>query len=133
MNSEEIIKSLKLTSKLMELHNENPFKVKSLNNAVFKLDKVGIDLAQAKMDELEMIDGIGKGIAQKIHELQTTNELKELNQLISITPVGVIDMLSIKGIGPKKVAQLWKELDIESTGELLYACHENRLITLKGF
>ncbi|MBL7892558.1 MAG: DNA polymerase/3'-5' exonuclease PolX [Bacteroidia bacterium] len=133
MNTEEIIKSLKLTAKLMELHNENPFKVKSISNAVFKLDKVGVDLASASLDELEQIDGIGKGIAHKIHELQTTNELKELNQLMGITPVGVIDMLTIKGLGPKKVGQLWHELNIESTGELLYACHENRLVALKGF
>jgi DNA polymerase (family 10) len=133
MNTEEIIKSLKLTSKLMELHNENPFKVKSLANAVFRLDKVNVDLASTPLEELEKIEGIGKGIAQKIYELQTTNELKELNQLISKTPVGVIDMLSVKGIGPKKVEQLWKELNIESVGELLYACHENRLVVLKGF
>lgn len=133
MNTEEIIKSLKLTAKLMELHNENQFKVKSLSNAVFKLDKVGVDLAKASLEELEKIDGIGKGIAQKIHELQTTNKLKELNELIEITPVGVVDMLTIKGLGPKKVGQLWRELDIESTGELLYACHENRLVALKGF
>ncbi len=117
----------------MELHNENPFKIKSLNNAVFKLDKVNLDLSNASLEELEKIDGIGKGIAQKIHELQTSGDLKELSQLRSITPVGVMDMLGIKGIGPKKVAQLWKELSIESTGELLYACHENRLIHLKGF
>lgn len=42
-------------------------------------------------------------------------------------------MLRIKGIGPKKVGQLWKELEVESPGELLYACNENRLVTLKGF
>jgi len=45
----------------------------------------------------------------------------------------VIDMMDVKGIGPKKVALLWNELGIESIGELLYACNENRLVTLKGF
>ena len=60
MNTEEIIKSLQLTGKLMELHNENPFKVRSLTNAVFKLDKVGVDLSSASLEELEKIDG-GKG------------------------------------------------------------------------
>lgn len=133
MSTEEIIKALKLTAKLMELHNENPFKVRSLSNAVFKLDKVGIELSTSPLEELEKIEGIGKSIAQKIYDLQTTGNLKELELLLSKTPVGVIDMLSIKGIGPKKVAQLWKELNIESTGELLYACYENRLVVLKGF
>jgi DNA polymerase (family 10) len=133
MKTEEILKALKLSSRLMELHNDNPFKIKSLNNAVFKLEKTGIDLSLAAQDELEKTEGIGKGIAQKIMELQSTGDLKELNHLVGITPAGVIDMLGIKGLGPKKVAQLWKELNLESTGELLYACSENRLTTLKGF
>ena len=56
-----------------------------------------------------------------------------LKELVEKTPPGVIEMLSIKGLGPKKVRQLWLELSLESVGELLYACNENRLITLKGF
>lgn len=133
MDTYEIAKLLKLTSQLMELHGENPFKVKSLANAAFKLDKTGINLKGLSEEELFAIDGVGKGIAHKIIELQKTGELKELNDLLKKTPPGVIEMMSIKGIGPKKVAQLWKELEIESVGELLYACHENRLLDLKGF
>jgi DNA polymerase (family 10) len=133
MTTEEIGQALKLTAQLMELHNENPFKIKSIANAAYKLDKTDIDLEGKSLQELELIEGIGKGIASKINELQTTQNLKELNQMISITPAGVIDMMGIKGIGPKKVGQLWRELEIESIGELLYACNENRLIALKGF
>jgi DNA polymerase (family X) len=133
MTTEEIAHTLKVTSQLMELHNENPFKVKSLGNAAFRLSKTGIDLEGLGLEELEKIEGIGKGIATKIVELQSTGTLKELDQMMERTPKGVIDMLQIKGIGPKKVAQLWKELEVESIGELLYACHENRLVDLKGF
>jgi len=133
MTTEEIAKALKLTAQLMELHEENPFKIKSIANAAYKLDKTDIDLEGKSLEELEKIEGVGKGIAAKIHELQTSGNLKELTQMLEKTPIGVIDMLSVKGIGPKKVGQLWKELEIESIGELLYACNENRLITLKGF
>jgi DNA polymerase (family 10) len=133
MNTEEIAKALKITAQLMELHEENPFKIKSIANAAYRLDKTDVDLENKSLQDMEKIEGIGKGIAAKIHELQTTGNLKELQSMMEITPVGVIEMLSIKGIGPKKVRQLWKELDIESVGELLYACNENRLITLKGF
>lgn len=133
MTTEEIAQTLKLTAQLMELHNENPFKIKSIANAAYKLDKTDIPLEGKSLQELEQIEGIGKGIAAKINELQTTGNLKELVAMAEKTPVGVIDMLSIKGIGPKKVGQLWRELEIESIGELLYACNENRLITLKGF
>lgn len=133
MTTEEIAKALKITAQLMELHEENPFKIKSIANAAYKLDKTDIDLEGKTLQELEKIEGVGKGIAAKIFELQSTGNLKELQEMIDITPIGVIEMLGIKGIGPKKVRQLWKELDIESVGELLYACNENRLITLKGF
>jgi DNA polymerase (family 10) len=66
-------------------------------------------------------------------ELEQTGTLKELDALLAQTPTGVIEMLGIKGIGTKKVSQLWTELGVESPGELLYACKENRLVDLKGF
>jgi len=133
MTTEEIADALKLTARLMELHDENPFKIKSIANAAFKLNKTDIDLQGKSLQELEQIEGVGKSIASKINELQTTGTLKDLDEMISKTPQGVIEIMNIKGIGPKKVAQLWRELEIESIGELLYACNENRLITLKGF
>jgi DNA polymerase (family 10) len=133
METEAIAKSLKLTAQLMELHNENPFKVKSLSNAAYKLDKTDLSLEGKSVAQLEAIEGIGKSIAGKIVELQQTGTMKELDTLLLKTPAGVIEMLAIKGIGPKKVSQLWKELQVESPGELLYACSENRLIELKGF
>ena len=133
MTTEEIAKALKLTAQLMELHEENPFKIKSIANAAYKLDKTDVELQGKSLQELEQMEGIGKGIAAKINELLTTGDLKELSAMVAITPLGVIEMLGIKGIGPKKVRQLWKELGVESVGELLYACNENRLVTLKGF
>ncbi|HEU4717543.1 MAG TPA: helix-hairpin-helix domain-containing protein [Bacteroidia bacterium] len=133
MTTEAIADALKLTAQLMELHGENPFKVKALSNAAFRLDKTNLDLDGKSPEELEAIEGIGKGIAGKIHELQQTGTTKELAALLEKTPAGVVEMLNIKGIGPKKIALLWKELGIESPGELLYACNENRLVELKGF
>jgi DNA polymerase (family 10) len=133
MTTEAIADALKLTGQLMELHGENPFKVKALSNAAYRLDKTGLELDGKSLEELEAIEGIGKGIAAKIFELQQTGTTKELRALLDKTPQGVIEMLGIKGIGPKKVAQLWKELGVESPGELLYACKENRLVDLKGF
>ncbi len=133
MTTEEIAKKLNLTAQLQELHGQNPFKVKALTNAAFRLKKTEISLEGKSLEELTAMEGIGKGIAAKIFELQTTGKLKELEEVLSITPLGVVEMLHIKGIGPKKVAQLWKELEVESPGELLYACNENRLVELKGF
>jgi DNA polymerase (family 10) len=133
MNSDEIIDALELTAKLMELHNENPFKTKALSNAAFKLSKLRYDFEGKSKEEIENIEGIGKGISAKIIELLATGTTQELSELCANTPLGVIDMLGIKGLGPKKVRQLWLELGLESVGELLYACNENRLTALKGF
>ena len=133
MNNEEIADALKLTAQLMELHNENQFKVKSLLAASFRIDKLDRELEQVPFEELESIDGIGKSLASKIQELNTIGTTKELQVLLEKTPIGVIEMLGIKGIGPKKVQLLWKQLELETVGELLYACNENRLVDLKGF
>ncbi len=117
----------------MDLHNENPFKSKAYANAAFRLSKLRYDFSGKTQQDIESIEGMGKGIAGKIVELINTGTTPELHKLLSTTPAGVIDMLSVKGLGPKKVRQLWMELQLESLGELLYACNENRLITLKGF
>ena len=133
MNNDDITDALEITAKLMELHNENPFKTKAYTNAAYKLSKLRYDFEGKSQQDIESIEGIGKGISAKIFELLTTGTTPELKKLLEITPAGVVEMLGIKGLGPKKVRQLWMELQVESIGELLYACNENRLITLKGF
>lgn len=133
MTTEDIADSLELTAKLMELHNENPFKVKAISSAAYKLGKTRLDLEGQTIESLSSMEGIGKSLAEKIMEFINTGTTKELQKLMASTPAGVIEMLGIKGLGPKKVRQLWVELELESVTELLYACNENRLVELKGF
>ena len=133
MSNKEISRALKLIAALGELHNENPFKLKSFTNAAFNVDRAGDALAGKPLEELILIPGIGKSIALQIIELLETGSTEDLRNYAAITPAGVIEMLGVKGIGPKKVATIWRELGIESPGELLYACYENRLVDLKGF
>lgn len=133
MENYEIADILKETAKLMELHEENSFKIKSYQNASFKLDRLTEKLEGKSVADLEKVDGIGKSLSVKIFELLTTGTFPDLKKLIDQTPPGVIELMHIKGIGPKKVAVIWKEMGIETPGELLYACNENRLIEVKGF
>jgi len=133
MDNKTIARYFSLLADLMELHNENAFKIKSYSFAGRHLRKIETPLAGLTIDELEQIDGVGKAIAEKIFHLTHTGKFDVLEKFLVITPPGIIDLFQLKGIGPKKVAQLWKELDIESLGELEYACNENRLISLKGF
>ncbi len=133
MENKQISRHLRFLSQLMELHEENPFKIKSIANAAFKVDKLPFPLAGKTVAELDKIDGIGKSIAEKIAELLETGTLKETESYLKNTPAGIIEMLGTKGIGPKKIVVIWHELHIDSVGELYYACNENRLIEAKGF
>ncbi len=129
----DIAEKLQLTSKLMELHDGNEFKIKSLAGAAFRLSKMHIAPEDFTEEKIAQQEGIGKSISKTIVEIAHAGTSKELDKLLDETPAGVVEMLSIKGIGPKKVKQLWKELEVESPGDLLYACYENRLVDLKGF
>lgn len=133
MENKPIARTFRLMSQLMELHEVNPFKIKSIANAAFKLDKLPFALAGKTLAELEKIDGVGKSIAGKVVELLETGKIAEMQELLANTPEGVVEMLGIKGIGPKKIAVIWHDLGIETVGELYYACNENRLIEAKGF
>lgn len=133
MENKAISRTLKLLAQLMELHEENPFKIKSVANASFKIDKLPVQLSTQPLTTIDQIDGIGKSIAAKIVELLETGTLQELEDILLLTPPGIVEMLGIKGIGPKKIGIIWHTLQIESVGELYYACNENRLIEAKGF
>jgi DNA polymerase (family 10) len=117
----------------MELYEDNPFRIKSYQNVYLQLRKLAEPLSEMSGTEMEAVKGIGKGASTKIMEILTTGKLEALEELKAKTPQGIQDMLRIKGFGPKKINQLWKELGIENIGELWYACNENRLVELKGF
>ncbi|WP_276497961.1 DNA polymerase/3'-5' exonuclease PolX [Pontibacter litorisediminis] len=133
MENKKIIKQFKLAAELMELHDENPFKIRSYTNAVGALELVEEPLEQMTQAQLESIQGVGKGIASKIVEINEKGSFDELDQMLEVTPNGVVEMLRIKGIGPKKVRNLWKELGAETVEELLEACEQDRVSKLKGF
>jgi DNA polymerase (family 10) len=120
MENKPIARTLRLLSQLMELHEVNPFKIKSIANAAFKVDKLPFPIAGKTLEQLEKVDGIGKSIASKIIELFENGTIAEMDELLATTPPGVVEMMGIKGIGAKKVA-------------IFYACNENRLIEAKGF
>ena len=133
MHNYEIQDYFTLLAKLMDIHGENEFKIKAYSNAAYTLDKLTEPVSDMSPSELYATRGIGEAIGKKIQEILATKELSLLNEYIQKTPPGILEMLKIKGLGPKKIVTIWKELEIESIGELLYACEENRLVKYKGF
>jgi len=133
VSNEVIAGSFSLLAKLMDIHGENPFKIKSYASASFSIDKLTEELSSIPREKILSVKGIGPSIGKQIIEILDTGELPQLHEIISKTPPGVIEMLRIKGLGPKKISTVWKEMEIESIGELMYACNENRLMLYKGF
>lgn len=122
-----------LLSRLMDIHGENSFKARAYGAAAFTIEKLPESLKDLPREKLAGIKGIGASTAEKVVEILETGALQALTDIIGRTPPGVIEMLNIKGLGPKKIATIWKEMGIESIGELQYACQENRLSLFKGF
>jgi len=133
ITNDHIADQFSLLSKLMDIHGENSFKTKSYSVAAFTLEKLPQPIQNLPPEKFTTIKGIGDAIGKKIQEILETGELRLLHEYINKTPPGVIAMLQIKGLGPKKISTIWKEIEIESIGELLYACQENRLLLYKGF
>lgn len=134
MDKEEIIKTLKEISVLLELKNENPFKIRAYQNSARALETSDIELNKdLKIEDLKGIKGIGSHIAEKIKTLIYTGRLKYYEELKESVPPGLVEMLAIPTMGPKKIKYLFDNLGISNIGELEYTCIENRLVDLPNF
>lgn len=133
MDNAAIADNFSLLSKLMDIHGENAFKTRSYSIAAYHIENLDTPLRDTPRELIPGIKGLSGSIGQKVIEMLDTGKLSVLDELITNTPPGIIEMLHIKGIGPKKIHTIWKEMEIESIGELLYACDENRLTRFKGF
>lgn len=133
MDNSAIADNFSLLAKIMDIHGENPFKTRTYGAAAFNIEKLPMQLKDTPREKLFSVKGIGDSVGKKVIEMLDTGELKVLTEYLQKTPPGVVEMLNIKGIGPKKIHTIWKEMEIESIGELLYACNENRLTLFKGF
>lgn len=133
MNNYDIADNFSLLAKLIDIHGDNSFKAKSYSSAAFAIEKLTVQLSNLPKEQIYKVKGIGDSIGKSVIEQLETGTLTALLEYISKTPPGILEMMNIKGIGPKKIATIWKDLEIESLGELLYACNENRLTLYKGF
>lgn len=134
VNKETVIKILEEIAVFLELTGENPFKSRAYQNAARNLEKLDADfISLVQGNKLSEVQGIGEAINKKIKELVETGKLAYYESLKASIPPGHLEMLKIPGLGPKKIHTLYVQLGIKTTGELEYACNENRLIELKGF
>jgi DNA polymerase (family 10) len=133
MDNYAIADNFSMLAKLMDIHGDNSFKAKSYSSTAFAIEKLPIQLIDLPKEKIFTLKGIGDSIGKKIVAQIETGRLTELDEYVVKTPLGILEMMKIKGLGPKKIQTIWKELELESIGELLYACNENRLCLFKGF
>lgn len=132
MTNKDLIQIFKTIASLLELTDANPFKVKGYSNAAFNIEKLQSPIIEFPESEWKDL-GISKSFADKIHALQTTGTLEELEELSQQIPDSVVKMLSIRGLGSKKIRSLWQDHGIDSKEKLREVCLNGELSKMKGF
>ncbi|MBI2345434.1 MAG: DNA polymerase/3'-5' exonuclease PolX [Deltaproteobacteria bacterium] len=132
MDRHQVASVLGEVAAILEIKGENPFKVRAYENAARVLDGLSnFDELLAK-GEITSIKGIGKNLAEHITELTTTGRLKEYEALRKSIPQGLLEILHIPGVGPKKVKLLWEKLGVKDIGGLELCCRAHRIAKLPG-
>ena len=134
MDKGQVAEVLVNIATLLELKGENPFKTRAYQNAARTIETLSEPLdevvAEARLGDIK---GIGEALQQKITELVTTGRLQYYEDLKAATPPGLVAMLDIPGLGPKKIKALHDELGIDTVEKLEQACKDGRIAGLKGF
>ena len=133
VDNRALTRAFKLAAQLMELHDENPFKIRAIEGTASALDALSFPVAEVERSGLPDRTGLSKTAAAKVAELLDTGTFAELQRLLETTPPGVVEMLGIKGIGPKKIRSLWRELGLETIEQLREAAETDQVSQLKGF
>jgi len=135
VNKSEIAAVLTEIGTLLELKGENPFKTRAYQAGARILESLGEDELTKRVTDgsLQEVKGIGEALAQKITELSTTGRLDYFEKLKASVPAGLVEIMAIPGVGPKKVRALQEKLGVDTIAKLRAACAENRVATLDGF
>lgn len=136
MENGQISAQITKLADLLEFQGANSFKIRAYRRGarVIKDSTESFStMAQSNPSVLLEIDGIGKGVAEKITQLIQEGEISEINEILETVPATVLDILRIPGLGPKKAAALYQELGIQTLEQLQAACEAGEVQKLKGF
>ena len=136
MQNPDIARLFDEVADLLEIQDANPFRVRAYRNAartIRDFPEPLADLVRAGTKDLTDIAGIGDDLAEKITEIATKGELALRKQLAAKLPAGLLDLLRIPGLGPKRVKLLYKKLKVKSASDLSKALDQGKIQKLKGF
>ncbi|HUI44403.1 MAG TPA: DNA polymerase/3'-5' exonuclease PolX [Nitrospirota bacterium] len=132
MKNQQIAKIFSEIAELLELKGENMFRIRAYQRAAQNLDGLSKDVSGLSREELESIPGIGKDLAAKIREYLETGAIAKHEELKKEIPEGVLELLSIPGLGPKKAKMLHEKIKVKSIVELETAIRQGKLSGLPG-
>ncbi|MFN2508793.1 MAG: helix-hairpin-helix domain-containing protein [Chthoniobacterales bacterium] len=134
MDKAAIAATLEKIATLLELKNENVFKVRAYTNAARSIETWGGNISELKAEGvLEKIPGVGKAIAAKIREFIETGTIKYYDELRAEYPADIMELFTLPGLGPKKIKALYEQLKVSSIAQLQQACENGRVAELPGF
>jgi DNA polymerase (family 10) len=134
MDKHQVARILEEIGTLLELQGENPFRCQAYHNAARAIAQMEEDLVEVvSAGRLRSIRGIGDTLRDKIAALVTSGELPFYDELRKKTPPGLLDLLRVPGMGPKKVRAVYEQLGIHDLEELRQGCLQGRVAELKGF
>lgn len=135
MNNQKIANALSQLADLLEFTGANAFRLRAYRNGARLIKELpdSIESMIETGEDLTKLDGIGKGVSQKCHELVETGNLKQLDEILETVPKTVLDLLKVPKLGPKKCAALFNEMGIESLEQLKAACEAGEVRSLSGF
>ena len=134
MKKEQIVEVLETIATLLELQEENPFKIRAYTNAARSIETWGGNLRElAEENRLQEIPGIGKAIAGKVAELALHGSSKFYDELRAQFPPDILELFSLPGLGAKKIKALHEKLQVSSIAQLAAACAAGKVAELPGF
>lgn len=132
MSRSQVSEILEEIAHLLEISGANPFRVRAYQNGARIIENMSDFDERVRSETLTDVKGIGKGLNEHIHEFLKNGNVVELDELRKKIPAGVLEMVIIPGVGPKKAKKLWQDLEITSLEELMIACKDGRVASLDG-
>lgn len=142
----DIARAFERIAEILQIQGENIFRIRAYQRAAQVIDSLPEECAdiyegglnqhgsaEGGMEALKAVPGIGEDLAKKIEEMITTGKMEALEKLKSKVPEGVVDILSIEGMGPKRTKFVWKKFGVKNFSELEELFKSNRLNKLKGW
>jgi DNA polymerase (family 10) len=132
LDNAAIARILREIADLLEIKNDNPFKIRAYRNGADIVSNHPHEFGRLTDSDLREIPGIGKDLAARIREIADTGDAQFHKELVAEFPPTILDLLHLQGVGPKTVATLYRELGVQTLDDLEAAAKDGRIRALHG-